>query len=152
VPPGNLLIEAIWPPEINADVDLWVQAPGQKPVGYSNKGGPIFNLLRDDLGTYSDISNINYEHSYSRGLPVGEYTVNLHLFRNGSGVLTIPVQIIVSLRTTASPSTKRIYEKQVVLIREGQELTVVRFKIDAYGALVPGSLHDLPKPLRDAVK
>jgi xanthosine utilization system XapX-like protein len=26
-----------------------VQAPGDVPVGYSNKSGGVFNLLRDDL-------------------------------------------------------------------------------------------------------
>jgi len=33
-----------------AHVDLWVQAPGDVPVGYSNKSGGVLNLLRDDLG------------------------------------------------------------------------------------------------------
>ena len=36
-PPGNVIVEIRWPDEIDADVDLWVQAPGDIPVGYSNK-------------------------------------------------------------------------------------------------------------------
>ena len=47
-PPGNVIVEIRWPDQIDADVDLWVQAPGEVPVGYSNKGGRVFNLLRDD--------------------------------------------------------------------------------------------------------
>ncbi len=35
-PPGNVIVELRWPNEINADVDLWVEAPGDVPVGYSN--------------------------------------------------------------------------------------------------------------------
>ena len=58
------MIEARWPDAVDADVDLWVQAPGDVPVGYSNKGGAIFNLLRDDLGTRADATGINYEISY----------------------------------------------------------------------------------------
>src|SRR4029450_10043412 len=45
--PGNVIVEAKWAENIDADVDLWVRAPSDKPVGYSNKGGRYFNLLRD---------------------------------------------------------------------------------------------------------
>ena len=61
--PGNVMVEANWPPELDSDVDLWVQAPGDVPVGYSNKGGAVFNLLRDDLGQQLDVSGLNYESS-----------------------------------------------------------------------------------------
>ena len=50
------------------------KAPDDIPVGYSNKGGLFFNLLRDDLGKYKDNSPINYEVSYSRGISEG----NIH--------------------------------------------------------------------------
>ena len=79
------MVEANWPPDMDSDVDLWVQAPGDMPVGYSNKGGAVFNLLRDDLGQQLDLSGLNYESSYSRGIVPGEYTVNLHLYRNRAG-------------------------------------------------------------------
>src|SRR4051794_34646124 len=82
--PGNVVIEASWPPDLDTDVDLWVQGPGDVPVGYSNKGGGLFNLLRDDLGHVMDVSGMNYETSYSRGVLPGEYVVNLHLYRNVS--------------------------------------------------------------------
>ena len=84
-PPGNVLVEVRWPDEFDSDVDLWVQAPGDLPVGYSNTGGDVFNLLRDDLGHSKDVTNVNYEVAYSRGTPAGEYTVNLHLYRNNAG-------------------------------------------------------------------
>ena len=69
--PGNLTVELRWPDDINADVDLWVEAPGDVPVGYSNKGGRVFNLLRDDLGDTADLTGLNYEFRYSRGVPEG---------------------------------------------------------------------------------
>src|SRR5262245_19785264 len=37
--PGNVIIEAQWGDKLDADVDLWVEAPGDVPVGYSNKSG-----------------------------------------------------------------------------------------------------------------
>jgi hypothetical protein len=57
--PGNVIIEAQWADKLDADVDLWVQAPGDMPVGYSNESGQSLNLLRDDLGRKQDITDYN---------------------------------------------------------------------------------------------
>ena len=147
-PPGNVMIEARWPDGVDSDVDLWVQAPGDIPVGYSNKGGAVFNLLRDDLGARADATGINYEVSYARGLPPGEYTANLHLYRNVVGA-PVPVTVVASVKTSVQESARQILSAKVELTREGQELTVFRFRLDASGGLVPGSVTSLKKPLRD---
>ena len=146
-PPGNVMIEARWPDGIDADVDLWVQAPGDLPVGYSNKGAAIF-LLRDDLGERADATGINYEVSYARGMPAGEYTANLHLYRNQSAG-RVPVTVVASVKAADHDQTRQILAANVQLAREGQELTVFRFRLDAAGGLVPGSVTSLQKPLRD---
>jgi hypothetical protein len=65
-PPGNVIVEVRWPDELDADVDLWVEAPGDVPVGYSNKGGAIFNLLRDDLGRKADATHLLARHPVRR--------------------------------------------------------------------------------------
>jgi hypothetical protein len=147
-PPGNVMIEARWPDGIDADVDLWVQAPGDLPVGYSNKGAAIFNLLRDDLGERADATGINYEVSYARGMPAGEYTANLQLYRNQSAG-RVPVTVVASVKAADHDQTRQILAANVQLAREGQELTVFRFRLDAAGGLVPGSVTSLQKPLRD---
>ena len=59
-PPGNVMVEMRWPDELDTDIDLWVLAPGDSPVGYSHKDGSAFNLLRDDRGHLRDASNLNY--------------------------------------------------------------------------------------------
>lgn len=146
--PGNVIVEISWPEEVDADVDLWVEAPGDVAVGYSNKGGLIFNLLRDDLGGQADVTAINYEVSYSRGVPSGEYTVNVHLYRNMSSPLPLPVSVSVSVKPSPSQAAKRILTTKLNLIHQGQELTAFRFSLNEDGRLVPGSVHDLPKPLR----
>jgi hypothetical protein len=149
-PPGNVIVEMRWPDAIASDVDLWVQAPGDLPVGYSNKGGALFNLLRDDLGDVLDATNLNYEVAYSRGLAPGEYTVNVHLYRNAAAVTTIPVTLVVSTKSAATESSRQILTTTVDLSREGEEITAFRFRLDSDGVLERGSVHSLYKPLRDA--
>lgn len=150
--PGNVVIELRWPDEIDADVDLWVEAPGDTPVGYSNKGGRVFNLLRDDLGHVNDPGRLNYEVAYSRGRPAGEYTVNLHLYTNRHRVYPVEAEVYVGIKKLPTASISRISYKKVKLLEVGQELTVLRFKLDDDGDLISGSLHDLPKRLRSGRK
>lgn len=147
-PPGNVIVEVSWPDEMATDVDLWVQGPGDVPVGYSNKGGKLFNLLRDDLGVQNDTSGQNYEVSYSRGLVSGEYIVNLHLYRNNPGKLPVPCVVTVSTKPSDNIGSKEILKTRVELKALGQELTVFRFKLDANGELVPGSVNALKRGLR----
>jgi hypothetical protein len=147
-PPGNVIVEVRWPDAIDADVDLWVQAPGDVPVGYSNKGGAVFNLLRDDLGKRADVTGLNYETSYSRGILPGEYTVNLHLYRNPAKAYPVPVTVVTSVKRSADQAARQLLASKVLLVREGEELTVYRFRLSDAGALVAGSVHSLDKPLR----
>jgi hypothetical protein len=147
-PPGNVIVEARWPDAIDADVDLWVQAPGDVPVGYSNKGGAVFNLLRDDLGKRADATGLNYETSYSRGIVPGEYAVNLHLYRNSSGSYPIPVTVVTSVKGSSDASARQLLASEVRLAGEGEELTVYRFRLNDKGELAAGSVHSLFRPLR----
>src|SRR5260370_35527634 len=67
-PPGSVIVDIHWDDKVDADVDLWVQAPGDVPVGYSNKAGMSFNLLRDDLGHSACPRATNYAFSYGSGV------------------------------------------------------------------------------------
>jgi len=150
--PGNVMVELRWPDELNADVDLWVQAPGDVPVGYSNQGSAIFNLLRDDLGHLNDTTDLNYEFSYSRGVPAGEYTVNLHLYRNLANVYPIPAVVAVSVKNSPNLPAQQILSTKLNLSHEDEELTAFRFKLDEEGRLLSGSVHNLPRPLRASTR
>ena len=147
--PGNVIVEIRWPDEVDADVDLWVQAPGDTPVGYSNKGATFFNLLRDDLGNRGDTTALNYEISYSRGVPAGEYVVNVHFYRNSGSYVSVPVTISVSVKADTNESARRLLATELQLENEGQEVTAFRFSLDRDGRLIRDSVHDLPKPLRN---
>lgn len=152
-PPGNVTAFITWPAG-DTDIDLWVTGPGEPfPVGYSNKGGVLWNLLRDDLGSFPDLSGINMESSYSRGAPPGEWIINVHCFR--CAVLPQKVNVEVSSSKAATGSAKGtaiIATATVELKSNGQERTAIRFTLDAKGDLVPGSLNSVFRELRAAGK
>jgi hypothetical protein len=151
--PGNVVVEITWPDDMNADVDLWVQAPGDIPVGYSNKGGAIFNLLRDDLGKTMDLSSINHESAYTRGMRGGEYVVNAHAYRiDPNKPPPFSVEVVISTKTTTNGVTRMnpVLFTQAQIRYQGQELTLVRFELTDEGILVQGSVHSLYKALRSA--
>lgn len=142
---GNVVLEVRWPDGWATDVDLWCRAPGDRPVGYSNKSGKVFNLIRDDLGNDGDLSGLNFENCLSRGAPDGEYVANLHLFSDQKRQ-PVPVDLVVRLESPHGPA-KVLATKRVMLNHVGQEVTAIRLTI-ANGKLVPGSLHDTPVGLR----
>lgn len=148
-PPGNVVVAITWP-EGDIDLDLWVTGPGElAPVGYSNKGGVLFNLLRDDLGRLPDATPLNYENAYSRGILAGEYIVNVHCYR--CPIVPQRVSVEVSVNDMApGKATRMIATTSLQLTANGQERTALRFKLDATGKLVADSLNSVFRPLRSA--
>lgn len=149
-PPGSLIAEIRWPDDCSSDVDLWVQGPVSKPVGYSNSSGMVFNLLRDDLGTSGDLSNLNYENAFTRGLPDGDYAINLHLYGHSGGcALPIPVDVSVHLQDKPPKQLMVVHKGRTLLSRVGEETTVIRFSLRD-GGLVSDSKNTVPIALREA--
>jgi len=146
--PGNVMIEAQWHDGLAADIDLWVAAPGDKPVGYSNAHGDVFNLLRDDRGMTNDATNINYEVAYSRGMPAGEYVANVHLFETLDVIFPVEVRVVASVKGTEDEGARQIVTTTVQLRHENHQVTAFRFRLDEDGALVPGSVNSLYRELR----
>jgi hypothetical protein len=144
--PGNVIVEIHWPNDMPVDVDLWVQAPNEPPVGFWNQSGHIFNLLRDDLGVEGDATNLNYETSYSRGIPPGEYVVNVHLYGKPLASKGVPVKVVVSVKRPQMDA-QQILTSDVLLTYQNQEETAFRFRLNEEGSLVPGSVNTLRRPL-----
>ncbi len=144
--PGNVIVEMHWPTDMPYDVDLWVQAPREIPVGFWNMGGHTFNLLRDDLGGEGDATDENYEISYSRGIPSGEYIVNVHMYGPLPHGTTLPVNVVVTVKGKYG-DTSQILETTVELTRRNQEETAFRFRLTSDGELVEGSVSTLRRPL-----
>ena len=145
-PPGNVIVEVFWPKDRDVDVDLWVKAPSDAAVGYSNMNGYYFNLLRDDRGNLFDRTPINYEISYTRGIAAGNYQANIHLYQTDGGA-PIEVKIIVSVVEPEQRARTAIIKKDVILKKFGQEITVARWTLASDGKLAPNSVHSLKRSL-----
>lgn len=146
-PTGGVVVEAFWPDGLDADVDLWVQAPGDGPVGYPSMAGEFFNLLRDDLGAVRDATPVNYEIAFTRGIAPGEHTANVHLYRAAPDGRPVPVTVAVSAVRPGRRAREPLLQRDYTLDSEGQEITAARFAMTADGELVPGSVHFLPRSL-----
>ena len=152
-PPGNVIVELFWDDKRDVDIDLWVQAPDDIPVGYSNKGGLFFNLLRDDLGIYKDNSPVNYEVSYSRGISDGVYIANVHLYREDKAPFQpIIAELLVSVVDPDSNKRKQILRTSKKLDEIGKEITVFQFELDKKGKLNKNSINNKYVMLRSGNK
>ena len=146
-PPGNLIAHIVWP-EGNTDVDMWLASPVTiNGVGYSNKNGLMWNLLRDDLGRTADITNLNFENAYTRGVVAGKYTINAHCYR--CPVLPVKVKLEVSLRTDNAnkSSMKVLFTAETTFYSGGTEKTLANFEMDENGNMV-GQPDNLYRPIR----
>lgn len=170
-PPGNIIIEMFWEDDYDVDIDMWLRAPGDQPVGYSSKSGILFDLLRDDLGYYADVTERNFEIAYTRGIVEGEYTVNAMFYANRyeertfpsnphsdnpkkksvlygrKPILPIKVKVVVSLKKNAKESPKVILTKTVELKRVKDEITVFNFIINKDHDLIEDSVNEVFVPL-----
>ena len=148
---GAVMVQTSWPDAYDDDIDTWVQAPGDIPIGYSNLNGIVFNLLRDDLGNVIDLAAINQENAISRGCPAGEWIVNLHFYRRR--ISSVPVPVVVQITVwDGKKSPAIVYTGKTGMLFEGQETTVWRGQIDSKCNVVPGTVGSVFKPLRAGVK
>ena len=141
---GGLAIEMRWQMSANADVDLWVKAPGDEAVGYAHMGDAHCNLLRDDLGRYLDPESRNEEMTICRGTDPGEWVVDTMLYRTYDG--QVPVKVTVTVTRLADVATQ-ILSRTVEIPAQGDQVTVFRFRIDEHGDFVPDSENFLPMKL-----
>ncbi len=146
ITPGMIMIQLWWDAKQDADVDLWVIAPGESiPVSYVRPAGIAFNLLKDDLGLSQEAIGRNYEVIVGRGLHSGEYIVNVHLFKL---ISEAPIRGRISVVIQQQSAGREVIAQQFELERHDQEITVVRFSIDEHGRLVSGSMNHVYKPMR----
>lgn len=145
---GNLIVTLEWPANVQSDVDLWIWNDIDKTsVGYSNLSGPLFNLIRDDLGSFLDLTNANTEMALSRGIPDGEYVINTHLFSLKSAPLPLPIKISVSKKDNLAFAAVPLFTVTGELMFEGHEKTMAVFRIEN-GEYVADSFNTISRKIR----
>ncbi|MGD0432484.1 MAG: hypothetical protein ABSA58_15490, partial [Acetobacteraceae bacterium] len=144
---GNLTIEMQWPVGSPSDLDLWVQPPGDRPIGYSRKTGKSCDLVRDDLGAEHDEASRAMEVVVCRQAIAGEYIVNVHAYRFQEPS-AIPVRLLVHGLRPESNSIQTLLTRSITVDHMGQEVTAVRFTIGADGQIDQDSINNLQKNLR----
>lgn len=138
-PPGNLVASINWPTG-NDDVDLWLSYGEDLAVGYSNKSAKVWSLLRDDQGAKNDETALNFESAFTRGLPDGEYAVNVRCYRCS----TIPMPVSVDVRLAEGTP---VWSGVVELQKDGQERTAIRFRV-ANGSVLSDGANQVFKQMR----
>ena len=105
------------------------------PVGFPNKGNEVVNLLRDDLGLFQDLTDINYEIVYSRGIVPGEWIVNVQAYRLEDPIQPVPVQVqvVVSVKREGENRPTPILEKEVELRYPRHGDDCVSLRVDRQG-------------------
>lgn len=138
-PFAQFLINITWADDSPDDIDIWVKDPIGNVIYFRDKDLGLVSLDRDDRGVWNDTVIVNGEHIEVlrnaetitiRGFIPGEWTVNLHYYkkrRSGSDPVPVRVEMI-----KLNP-WKLIFEKNVTLEKEQDELTVYTFTMNEKG-------------------
>jgi len=149
--PGNVIVEAHWADNIDADVNLWVKAPGDRPIGYSNKSDAISTCCTTIWA--STATRPTSTVAYSRSAPPGEYIVNVHLYRARADVhFSVKVKLTATFKRNAHDPVQKLAAATVELRHLNDETTAFRFTLDRKDNLVPGSVNNLYQELRVAAR
>lgn len=138
---SNVMVEIEWPGNFLSDVDLFVQLPNNEIVYFSNKDIPGAQLDRDDRGTLTDklrmpdgsyqIIRENWEHVFITKPIPGWYTVNIVMFS-----MKDRGRVPVKVKVQKFKPYKLILHKREFLTYTKEEITQIRFKLDAKGMVV----------------
>lgn len=149
---AEMMISMEWAGESPDDVDLWVQDPLNNTVSFRNREIGFLSLDRDSLGKQSNSVTLkdgtvvsvdfNKEIVSLRGIIPGEYIVNVHMYSKRALEET---KIRIKIIRIQKGGNLMYREKEVTLKRDGEEKTIMRFKIDQQGTLI--DTNDLPKKL-----
>jgi hypothetical protein len=151
---AEFLITLTWPDGRKDDVDLYVEDPAGNLVWFREREAGLMHLDRDDLGLRNDlieiggqqvINPLNQEVVSIRGIVPGEHVVNLHLYR-AEGAMPVRAQVKVE---KLNPRVEVVFYGDVVLRRQGDERTAVRFSVRPDGGFA--EVNRLPRnivPLR----
>ena len=152
---AQYVIVAEWAPNLDCDVDLWVQDPSGEAVWFNRKDFGVMHLERDDMGFRNDfikdpsgriISQVdkNSETWVLRGIVPGEFLVTLHLYScrySSDAFKPMPINASIEVPVKVeliklNPNYEVLLSETVKIERVWQELTAFNFTLDSNGILI----------------
>ena len=153
---AEYVITVTWPRGNTDDVDTWLRDPTGSVLFFNNKESGLVHLDRDDLGSITDAIVLpdgrtveypyNQELTTIRGFIPGEWVLNIHAYTKREPG---PTSVLVAI-DKLNPRVKRIFQREFVLDRHWQEITVARMEMAAGGDIMEWS--DLPAKLVQIAK
>ena len=146
-----------WTGEHDNDIDIWINDPADRTLWFREKEVGMMHLDRDDRGHIDDrytasggkekIIFINQEIATIRGILAGEWTVNIHLYRQN---INEPTDTNIKL-IKLNPRATVIFDKDYKMSTYWEEITVARFTMTQAGEIL--DIDDTYKDLiRDQVR
>ena len=137
---AEFILTLSWPDDMDNDIDLYVEDPLGNLVFFRSREVGLMHLDRDDLGFKNDTvetpqGTVKYPYNREivtfRGFHVGEYCVNAHAYKvNDKRPCPVTLQI-----DKINPSLKTLMISQVTLESQGDEKTIIRFKLNKDGLI-----------------
>lgn len=149
---AEFLITLSWPDGLPVDIDSWVEDGAGRTVWFRTREAGMMHLDRDDRGMTGDVvvidgrqvtNPLNQEVVTIRGIAPGEYTVNAHYYESKAEEMK-PVPLTLSV-VKVNPRAEVVFHGSATLERVADEVTLVRFSMDADGAV--SNVNTLPKKL-----
>jgi hypothetical protein len=145
---AEYIVTLSWPDFNPNDIDLWSQGPSGDIVWFRSREAGLMHLDRDDRGVSNDtimvngkavINPLNQEVLTIRGVTPGEYIFNAHYYESkdvdtATPQLGQPVDLTISV-IKVNPKAEVVFYGQQTMSKRGQEVTLVRFHLDADGAV-----------------
>ena len=137
---AEFIITMSWPDDMDNDIDLYIEDPLGNLVFFRSREVGLMHLDRDDLGFKNDTVDtpqgpVKYPYNREivtfRGYHVGEYCVNAHAYKTND---KRPCPVVVQI-DKLNPTMKTLMISNVILESQGDEKTVIRFKLNKDGLI-----------------
>jgi hypothetical protein len=137
---AEFIVTMSWPDDMDNDIDLYIEDPNGNLVFFRSRESGLMHLDRDDLGFKNDIVEtpqgiVKYPYNREivtfRGFHTGEYCINAHAYKmNDKRPCPVTIQI-----DKINPSMKTLMINQITLDSQGEEKTIIRFKLNKDGQI-----------------
>ena len=137
---AEMIITMSWPDDMDNDIDIYIEDPLGNVVFFRSREVGLMHLDRDDLGFKNDTVDtpqgvVKYPYNREivtfRGFHTGEYIVNVHAYKMND---KRPCPVVVQI-DKINPKMKTLMISQTVLESQGDEKTVLRFKLNKDGEI-----------------